>query len=47
MSHVVCLMNVEEKRATFTWSEGPAAFEPYTLDGMDYGQFQKTADRCS
>ena len=44
MSHVVCLMNVEEKRATFTWSEGPAAFEPYTLDGMDYTQFQKSAE---
>ena len=36
MAHVLCLMNVEADRATFTWSEGPASFEPFTLDGMVY-----------
>ena len=43
MSNVVCLMNVEADRATFTWSEGPASFEPYTLDGMVYKEFQEVA----
>jgi hypothetical protein len=43
MSKVVCLMNVEAERATFTWSEGPASFEPYTLDGMVYQDFKEIA----
>ena len=43
MSHVVCLMNVEADRATLTWSEGPASFEPYRLDGMVYKDFQEIA----
>ena len=43
MSHVVCLMHVEADRTTFTWSEGPASFEPYTLDGMVYKEFQEIA----
>ena len=43
MSHVVCLMDVKEDRATFTWSEGPASFEPYTLDGMVYKDFKEIA----
>jgi formylglycine-generating enzyme required for sulfatase activity len=44
MSHVVCLLNVDADRATFTWSEGPASFQPYTLDGMDYSDFQEVAE---
>ena len=43
MSHVVCLMNVEEDHATFTWSEGPASFGPYKLDGMVYNEFKEIA----
>jgi formylglycine-generating enzyme required for sulfatase activity len=43
MSHVVCLLNVEADRATFTWSEGPASFEPYKLEGMVYKDFQEAA----
>ena len=43
MSNVVCLMNVEADRATFTWSEGPASFEPYTLEGMVYKDFHEIA----
>jgi hypothetical protein len=44
MSHVVCLLNVEADRATFNWSEGPASFEPYTLDGLAYREFKETAE---
>lgn len=44
MAHVVCLLNVEGDRATFTWSEGPASFEPYTLDGLVYREFKETAE---
>jgi WD40 repeat protein len=36
-------MNVEVDRATFTWSEGPASFEPYVLDGMNYKDFQEVS----
>ena len=43
MSNVVCLLNVESDRATFTWSEGPASFEPYKLEGMIYKDFQESA----
>jgi formylglycine-generating enzyme required for sulfatase activity len=45
MSHVVCLLKVEQDRAIFTWSEGPASFQPYTLDGMVYKKFQKVASK--
>jgi hypothetical protein len=44
MSHVVCSLNVEADRATFTWSEGPASFTPYTLDGLTYREFKETAE---
>ena len=44
MSRVVCLLSVEADRATFTWSEGPASFEPYTLDGLVYKEFKQTAE---
>ena len=43
MAHVVCLLNIEADRATFTWSEGPASFEPYTLRGMVHKDFQEIA----
>ncbi len=36
MSHVVCLMTDNGRSASFQWSEGPAAFDPYVLEGMDY-----------
>ena len=39
-------MNVEADRATFTWSEGPASFEPYTLDGMVYKDFKEIAEEA-
>ena len=44
MSRVVCLMNVEADRASFTWSEGPASFEPYKLEGMSYQEFKEIAE---
>lgn len=34
MPHVVCLLDVQDDRFTFTWSEGPASFEPYCLEGQ-------------
>ena len=34
--HIVCLVDVEPDRAVFTWSEGPAAFRPFTLDRIVY-----------
>ena len=43
MAHVVCMMNVEADRATLTWSEGPASFQPYTLDGIVYRDFREIA----
>ena len=41
MSHVVCLVDVEPDTATFTWSEGPAAFEPFTLGGIVFQDFRE------
>ena len=43
MVHVVCMINIESDRATFTWSEGPASFEPYKLEGMVYKDFKEIA----
>ena len=44
MTHVVCLVNVEPERATFTWAEGPASFEPYQLEGLDFLDFKDFAE---
>ena len=43
MAHIVCLLSVESDRATFTWSEGPASFEPYQLAGDLFLDFQDIA----
>ena len=40
MAHVVCLLNASADRATFTWSEGPASFEPYELSGQVFQDFK-------
>lgn len=41
MAHLVCLLNVDSDRATLTWSEGPASFEPYELEGLVYREFKE------
>ena len=43
MSNVVCLIKVEAGKAEFTWTEGPASFEPYTLEGIGYKTFEEIA----
>ena len=43
MAHIVCLLSVESDRATFTWSEGPASFEPYQLADDLFVDFQDIA----
>lgn len=40
MTDVVCLLNFENEAATFTWSEGPASFEPYKLEGQMFAEFR-------
>ena len=43
MSHIACLVSVGQDRASFTWSQGPASFEPYQLDGQVFSEFQEIA----
>ena len=45
MAHIVCLLNVEADSASFTWSEGPASFEPYTLDGQGFVMFTQLTEQ--
>ena len=42
MAHIVCLINVDPDRAlaTLTWSQGPAFFEPYCLEGQIFDFLQ-------
>ena len=41
--NIVCLLKVDDDHATFTWSEGPASFESYRLEGQPFLTFKKTA----
>ena len=43
MAYIYCVVNIESDRATFTWSEGPASFPPYALDGMLFREFKELA----
>lgn len=43
MAQIVCLLSVAPDRATFTWSEGPASFEPYELGGQVFREFKELA----
>ena len=46
MAHVVGLVNTEADRTTFTWSDGPASFQPYRLDGQVFLDFKEAAEEA-
>jgi WD40 repeat protein len=39
MSDIVCLVKTTESAATFTWCQGPDAFDPYQLTEDYFGEF--------
>ena len=45
MPHVYCQVSVDKcrKQATFTWAEGSASFDPYSITGMSFQGFSKLA----
>jgi hypothetical protein len=45
MAHLFCQVHVDPsaKQAAFTWSEGPASFQPYQITGTRFMLFQKLA----
>ncbi len=43
MAHIVCQILHRPNRVTFVWSEGPACFEPYHLEGAEGESFYQAA----
>src|SRR5437764_379138 len=41
MAHIVCEMRTDPGKLTLRWSEGPASFEAYTLEGQFLEMFDE------
>src|SRR5262245_25907384 len=48
MPHIHCQASVDADREqiTFTWAEGPASFEPYSITGMRFHGFSRLAHKA-
>src|SRR4051812_9001757 len=44
MAHVVCLVQAQPDRVSFTWSQGPDSFDPYALTGQNEVLFRELID---
>src|SRR5262245_23659009 len=46
MADVVCLVQSQPDRVSFTWSQGPDAFPPYQLTGQHFDHFREKVEEA-
>jgi WD40 repeat protein len=46
VAHIVCIVESEDKKVTFKWSDGTVPFEPYELTGPRLELFRQAVRKC-